>query len=108
MRSDQVWKPGDKEWLKQRKAEWKVVYDCLKINGFYTARQIKRVKEYFFSGDEDILTQPYEHTTIEGLSRFRPLCLVVQLWLHPDTSQERWDLIWRHLTVDYQEKEDEP
>jgi hypothetical protein len=106
MKSDEVWKPGDKAWLKQRKDEWKTVHECLKLRSVFKPIDIKRIKDYFFSGDEAILTKPYDYTSAEGISPLRYLRFVVQLWLHPNTSEERWNLLWAQLTTDYPQDEE--
>jgi hypothetical protein len=85
---------NDPQWQKQRKAEWKLVKEALdKHFPFWRnkAEQVK-LKNYFLTGDA---------TFIKGEDGLMDGFVLAQLWLHPDTSQERWDDLWHKLTDAY-------
>ena len=78
---------NDKDWIKQRKAEWKEVKNVLanRIPDIRPA-EYKGLREYFMTGDEN---------SVSGGIREDVL---VNLWLHPDTSEQRWAEYWHELT----------
>ncbi|MER2491258.1 hypothetical protein [Catenovulum sediminis] len=45
------WHPGDKEWLKQRKAEWEVIAPKVKNSTWIKAKELPKLKKYFLKGE---------------------------------------------------------
>lgn len=79
-----AWKVDDKNWVKERKAYWKLVEKNLKHANRFDTLHLKYIKDYCLFGilpeDED------GHYYDENIT----LPLVVLLWLYPEYNYEKW------------------
>ncbi len=76
------------DWLSQRKAEWKEVKRVLETHFIDVRPKLyKGLKHYFITGEDkyDVLAETAEK-------------VILNLWLHPDTSEVRWNEYWHELT----------
>ena len=79
----EAWKTEDKVWTKQRREHWKHVKDSLYQITQLEKRNIKYLKQYFMSGQEDDCFPLICWEFKEGL--------LYELWFHPDQSIENWE-----------------
>lgn len=84
------YRPDDKDWVKQRKANWKYVKKSIKQHLAFTRPvEYPGMRDYYLTGEMN-------QTVVEN--RCTPL---FELWLHPDTSEARWEGIWQDLLTRY-------
>lgn len=76
-----TWKIEDKEWLAARKAAWKALKPKIDSINNLCKEERKAIKIYYLTGENDP-NWPIE-TMTPGL--------LLELWLHPDHSEERWN-----------------
>lgn len=88
-----LWKPDDKEWMKQRAAEWRCVVKSLDVirnepNLVIKKRHYKYHKDLFFTGEYTITREDELH-----FERPFPSELLFLLWYYPEKSLESYKRI---------------
>jgi hypothetical protein len=89
--SDSLWQPDNKEWMAQRKKEWRQVQEVLKILGMIKKQHYPLHKELFFFGKVD--PELSEPGMGGGKAFFGALCFF-ELWYHPVISLEAYQAIF--------------
>lgn len=75
------WKVGNKDWIKERRENWKNVKRKIDKLGFLDKDEKKALKEYYLAGIQD---SDYPLSNMNGGA-------LLELWLHPDKSVKHWD-----------------
>jgi len=78
-----TWLVDDKEWMKSRRANWKVIKRKIDKLGFLENEEKKALKNYYLLGEED---ENWPLTNMTGGA-------LLELWLNPDKSEEQWNKI---------------
>ncbi|MER2490310.1 hypothetical protein [Catenovulum sediminis] len=79
------WKPEDKDWLKARKAYWKVIKPMLSHTRLYDAKDIKLIKEYYLYGPEkETLIDKQVGNTLHKVKE----TALLAAWLCPSNDSE--------------------
>ena len=47
------WPQGDKEWVKQRKLQWKALEPQLRATQFYNRTRLVTLRQFFMTGEAD-------------------------------------------------------
>jgi len=83
MEEESPWQLDDKEWVKQRKEQWKWLKARVDNLSFLGKDERKSLKGYFIEGKVD------QNCPLERMEAW-PL---LKMWLHPEQSDERWQQI---------------
>ena len=75
------------EWIKSRKAEWKEVKNVL-------GKRVPDIRSSEYRGLRDYFMTGVENDVFEEIGED----VLLNLWLHPDISTERWAGYWHELT----------
>lgn len=78
-----AWKPDDKAWLKQRKAEWSFIVKRLDRMHITKKRYYKYHKQLFFTGEFSIT----EEDRLHFAEPFDVYQLLFDLWYYPDVDE---------------------
>ncbi len=85
-----AWRPDDKEWLEQRKAEWRQVQSHLKLfKMYFRGEYLKHHKELFFYGRIDA-----EVEKVYGDDYFGWALPLFLWWYHPGPTEEAFQGIF--------------
>ncbi len=79
------WKTDDKAWMKQRRAQWKQVKECLNKLDLSEKGFLKPLKSYYLTGEypDD---KEYPMSRLE----YAPL---IEIWFDPEQTEENWQQI---------------
>ena len=85
---DSAWNPDDKEWLKQRKAQWLILKkNSLDVNTWFRQKDFKQLRNYYLTGEEDVNNALPFYT--KGKSNIKyPVPVFIKLWFYPEPSVE--------------------
>ncbi|WP_111978482.1 hypothetical protein [Algibacillus agarilyticus] len=79
------WRPEDKDWLKERKAYWKVVKPMLSHTRLYDSKDVRLIKEYYLYGPEK---ETLIHCAVGGDLHKVKATALLGAWLHPSDDVE--------------------
>jgi len=78
------WLIKDKEWMRERKAQWADIHIRLIHSEKFRKKQLKAYEAYFLKGKEPKWDRAYDDD---------PIPLVFRLWFDPDQSEDNWNRI---------------
>ncbi|WP_159084084.1 hypothetical protein [Saccharobesus litoralis] len=84
-----AWKTDDKRWVKERKAQWRILKKkLLQLTGIEGGYPIKSLEKYFLTGKFELsgVENPIMGNVFNG-------GVFIEFWLHPDHSEENFDRI---------------
>ena len=85
---DSAWNPEDKEWLKQRKAQWLILKkNSLDVNTWFRQKDFKQLRNYFLTGEEDVNNPLPFDTKGKSIVKY-PVPVFIKLWFYPEPSVE--------------------
>jgi len=83
-----AWHSEDKEWIKTRKKEWlELKKNSLDIDTWFKQKDLKQVRHYFLTGEEDPDNPLPDFSHGKNLSKY-PVPLFIKLWFYPEPSVE--------------------
>ncbi len=84
------YRPDDKDWLKQRRANWKYIKQSIRKHlAFTRPNEYPGMRDYYITGEMNQTVADNRCTTL------------FELWLHPDQSEARWQGLWQELLNRY-------
>jgi hypothetical protein len=83
--NDTLWKPDDKQWMAQRKKDWRQVQLSLDVMRNIKKKYYKYHKELFFTGEVD-QSDDMVFSVKEGSEPFDFMIFFYEMWYHPSPS----------------------
>ena len=85
------WPQGDKEWVKQRKLQWKALEPQLRATQFYNRTRLVTLRQFFMTGEAD-----WDELYLMPMSHF------ILMRLHPKQTYDNLKLIYDAVKTQYQ------